>query len=552
MIRSLVIRNFTIIDSLEIEFDAGFGAITGETGAGKSILVDALGQILGDRADTDLVAENAERAELTAVFDGLKPDGEAALWLAEREFDPGELIVRRVIPAEGSSRAWINGQPATVGQLRELGALLVEIHGQHEHQRLADPVHQRRWLDGHVDPAVLEAVRASAAEHDARQRELQRLTERFGDSGDLELVRYQLRELDELGLADGEFAELETEHRRLASVDELQRAYAESLEALQGDPAGAATQAHQAHRQLEAVADREPALAEVLELIDTARVNLDEAVSALQRLSESLESDPQRLAEVDQRLSRAVSLARKHDVPPQRLPALRQQLARRVAGHEDFDAARSEAEQRMQAARVKWRERAEALHAARVDAAAALSKRVTGALSELGMGDARIEFGIDAIADAAVAPHGADRVEIRFSANPGQSPKPLKQVASGGELSRLGLALIVAGGPGEASRVRVFDEIDAGVGGETAHAVGRFLRRAAEEGQAFCVTHLAQVAARADHQFRVAKRTEKQRTIVEVRPLDRGERVTELARMLGSAEAGTSRQHAEAMLADAV
>lgn len=552
MIRSLVIRNFTIIDTLEIEFDAGFGAITGETGAGKSILVDALGQILGDRADTDLVAENAERAELTAVFDRLKPDGEAARWLAEREFDPGELIVRRVIPAEGSSRAWINGQPATVGQLRELGALLVEIHGQHEHQRLADPGHQRRWLDGHVDPAVLEAVRAAAAEHDARQRELQRLTERFGDSGELELVRYQLRELDELGLAEGEFAELETEHRRLASVDELQRAYAESLEALQGDPAGAATQAHHAHRQLEAVADREPALAEMLELLDTARVHLDEAVSALQRMSESLESDPQRLADVDQRLSRALSLARKHGVAPQQLPALRQQLAERVAGHEDADAARSEAEQRMEAARIEWRERAGSLHAARVDAAAALSKRVAGALAELGMGDARIEFGIDPIADAAVAAHGADRVEILFSANPGQSPKPLKQVASGGELSRLGLALIVAGGPGEASRVRVFDEIDAGVGGETAHAVGRFLRRAADEGQAFCVTHLAQVAARADHQFRVTKRSEKQRTTVEVRPLDRDERVTELARMLGSAEAGTSRQHAEAMLTDAV
>jgi DNA repair protein RecN (Recombination protein N) len=552
MIRSLVIRNFTIIESLEIEFDAGFGAITGETGAGKSILIDALGQILGDRADTDLVAENAARAELSAVFDGVAPESEAGRWLSEQGLDLDELVVRRVIPAEGSSRAWINGQPATVGQLRELGTRLIEIHGQHAHQRLADPVHQRSWLDSQVDATVREAVREAADEHQTRSRDLRELVRRFGDGSDVELMRYQLRELDELALEEHEWAELEAEHRRLASVDELQQAYGDALASLDGDPDGAAALVHRAHRQLDAVADREPALAELLELLDTARVHLDEAVTSLQRFAESLEHDPARLAQIDQRLSRAMSLARKHELDPEALPALRRRLADHLGGHEDFESEREAAENRLEQARTAWLESADALNQARCKAAADLSGRVATALAELGMSGARLEFRVDAIADAPVAAHGADRVEILFSANPGQSPKPLKQVASGGELSRLGLALIVAGGTSGASRVRVFDEIDAGVGGETAHAVGRFLRQAAERGQAFCVTHLAQVAARADHQFKVAKRAHKGRTQVEVVALQRDERVTELARMLGSAEAGTSRRHAEAMLTDAV
>jgi DNA repair protein RecN (Recombination protein N) len=247
------------------------------------------------------------------------------------------------------------------------------------------------------------------------------------------------------------------------------------------------------------------------------------------------------------------SLARKHGTEPESLPALRQRLAERVESVEGFGAARAEAERRLASARADWERSAALLHEARARAAAELSQRLVAALAELGMADARVEFRVDALAEADVAAHGADRVEILFSANPGQPPKPLKQVASGGELSRLGLALIVAAGDtGAPNRVRVFDEIDAGVGGETAHAVGRFLRRAAERGQAFCVTHLAQVAARADQQFRVAKRTDDGHTRVDVRLLQRDERVTELARMLGSADAGTSRQHAEAMLADAV
>lgn len=552
MIRSLAIRNFTIVDSLEITFDAGFGAITGETGAGKSILVDALGQLLGDRADSALVAEGAPRAELSAVFDVAGPDADAARWLQEQEFDSDEVILRRVIPAEGGSRAWINGQPATIGQLRDLGGRLVEIHGQHEHQRLADPVHQRRWLDRHVESDARTAVADAARAYDDCKQELNRLIERFGSAEDLDLVRYQLRELDELGLTEGEFAELETEHRRLASVDELQRAYADGLAGLEGDPGGAAALTHRAHRALDGLRDREPALGEVLELLDTARVHLDEAVSALHRLAESLESDPERLAQVDERLSRAHALARKHGVEPEALVRIRADLAERLAGREDFDSRRGALEDRLADAEQAWRERAEALHRARTSAAERLAARVMDALAELGMADAHLRFDVRADDDARVSAHGADRVEILFSANPGQSPRPLKQVASGGELSRLGLALIIAGGEGEPGRVRVFDEIDAGVGGETAHAVGRFLRQAAESGQAFCVTHLAQVAARADQQFRVIKRAEADATRVDVERLDRDARITELARMLGSADADTSRQHAEAMLADAI
>jgi DNA repair protein RecN (Recombination protein N) len=272
----------------------------------------------------------------------------------------------------------------------------------------------------------------------------------------------------------------------------------------------------------------------------------------LHRLAESLESDPERLAQVDERLSRAHALARKHGVEPEALVRIRADLAERLAGREDFDSRRGALEDRLADAEQAWRERAEALHRARTSAAERLAARVMDALAELGMADAHLRFDVRADDDARVSAHGADRVEILFSANPGQSPRPLKQVASGGELSRLGLALIIAGGEGEPGRVRVFDEIDAGVGGETAHAVGRFLRQAAESGQAFCVTHLAQVAARADQQFRVIKRAEADATRVDVERLDRDARITELARMLGSADADTSRQHAEAMLADAI
>lgn len=548
MLRSLAIRNFTIIDSLELSFESGFGAITGETGAGKSILIDALGQLLGDRAESTLVADGSRQADLTAGFE-LSDDHPARAWLHEQALDDdGELLLlRRVIPAEGASRAWINGQPAAIGQLREIGALLIEIHGQHEHQRLMDNSYQRAWLDRQLAAAVRETVAESARRFNERNKELETLTA-DGGSDDIETMQFQLAELDRLDLQENEFEQLEIDQRRLASVDELQRAYASALEALTGEQPSAAGLAQRARRALDALSDREPELADILEMIDTAQVNLDEAGGALQRLDQSLENDPARLEAVEQRLTRAISLARKHGVEPDALPRVRAELRHRIDRIDQLQAEREAAEERVQAARDHWRECAGQLHDARARAAVESGKRVGQTLAELGMTEARLEFELDFDPEGPVSPRGADQVEMLFSANPGQSPKPLKRVASGGELSRLSLAMIIAATEQAEGRVRIFDEIDAGVGGETAHAVGRFLKQASEAGQALCVTHLAQVAARADYQFRVDKQAGKAKTRVSIQRLDDGERVIELARMLGSAESETSRRHAETML----
>jgi len=548
MLRSLAIQNFTIIDRLELEFDHGFGAITGETGAGKSILIDALGQLLGDRAESSLVADGSKQADLTAGFE-LSANHPAHSWLEEQalEDDAEHLLLRRVISAEGGSRAWINGQPAAIGQLRELGSRLVEIHGQHEHQRLMDPVYQRQWLDRQVTSKVREDVAESARKHAQRKKELEKLVAEAGGD-DIEIMQFQLSELERLDLQEGEFEQLEIDQRRLASVDELQRAYAEALTALSSEQHSAAGLAYRALRTLEPLADREPGLPEILEMIGTAQVNLDEAASALQRLNNSLENDPARLEEVEQRLARAISLARKHGVEPDAIPERQAELRGRVERIDRFQAEREAAEDRLNEAVDRWREHAAALHDSRARAAEQISRKVGKALAELGMSAAKLEFELDYDSDASVSTTGADRVEMLFSANPGQSPKPLKRVASGGELSRLSLAMIIAAAESGEGRVRIFDEIDAGVGGETAHAVGRFLKQASGAGQAFCVTHLAQVAARADYQFRVDKRQGKAATHVEISRLDGDQRVVELARMLGSADSKTSRRHAETLL----
>ncbi|MFU8876818.1 MAG: DNA repair protein RecN [Wenzhouxiangellaceae bacterium] len=549
MLRSITIRDFTIIDRLELELEPGFGAITGETGAGKSILIDALAQLLGERADTSLVAAGAERADLVAGFE-LGPDHPARDWLRQQALsEEMPLLLRRVIPASGASRAWIAGQPATVSQLRELGALLVEIHGQHEHQRLTDPRWQQRWLDRQVDPALRDTVQVQTEQWREARQALTTLERDAGDEQQRELLAWQVGELDRLALQEGEMEQLEAEQRRLASIEDLKLGIGEAVDALHGDEAASATQlVRRAARALEALLEREPALPEIAEMITTAAVNLDEAGRALQRLHQDLEHDPERLAELEQRLGRAGELARKHRIKAEQLPALHAELKGRLEGIEGLDERRAALNEALDKAESRWRSAALDLHQARRESGEMLARAVTATLAELGMDQARVEFRIEHDREAEISPAGADRIEILFSANPGQPPRPLARIASGGELSRFSLALIIAGAEDSEDKVRLFDEIDAGVGGETAHAVGRFLLKASRGGQAFCVTHLAQVAARADAQWRVLKRQEKNRTRVEIQRLDRASRIRELARMLGSGESDTGRRHAETML----
>lgn len=554
MLRSLSIRDYTIVDELELEFDAGFGAITGETGAGKSILVDALGLLLGDRADGGVVAPERKKAELSAWFE-LSDTHPARSWLIEQALDDeGQVLLRRSIPASGASRAWINGHPATVGQLKALGTLLVEIHGQHEHQRMADPAHQRRWLDRGVSKKALEAVHESAERYREARRALEALDAEAGTDADL--LRFQLQELDGLDLGEEELEALEAEQRRLASIDDLQRACGEALAALDGDPdssgdgdrPGALAQAARARKAIGAVSDRDPAFEEVGEMLATARVHLEESSHALARINDDLAADPERLDAVDRRLGKIMELARKHRCEAETLPSLHRELRARLERIEGAEEARASAERRVQDSRSEWLAAARVLHEARARAASELSGEVADALAALGMESARIEFELDFDENAAVTDHGAESVEIQFSANPGQPAKPLRRVASGGELSRLSLAMIIASAEPARGLVRIFDEIDAGVGGETAHKVGEFLHAAGAGAQAFCVTHLAQVAARADHQFRVLKQSDGGRTMIRVDSLDQESRIVELARMLGSASGETSRRHAVSLL----
>jgi len=551
MLRALAIRDFTIIERLELEFEAGFGAITGETGAGKSILVDALAQLLGDRGDSTLVAEGCSQADLTATFE-LEVEHPARHWLDQQALDSEDLLLlRRVIPAEGSSRAWVNGQPVTIAQLRELGQLLVEIHGQNEHQRLGQAAHQRQWLDRQIEPQALQHVAEAARRHAQASTALETLLAEAGNPAERELVEFQLRELDRLGLAEGELEQLETEQRRLASIDELQSGTGLALDALSGEEENSAShRVHQALRALEPLTDREPELVEASEMLATAAVNLEEAARAVRRLQDTLEHDPERLVEVERRLARVLELARKHRIEATALPGRTNALRQRLERMSHFDEQRQDLETAVVQAELAWRQQAEALHGLRQQAASTLGRGIEAALAELGMQDARVEFAIEHDRKAAVSRHGADRIEILFSANPGKSPRPLSRIASGGELSRFSLALIIAAGESGRGMVRIFDEIDAGVGGETAHAVGRFLSRAGRQGQAFCVTHLAQVAACADSQWKVSKDNAEGRTRVELQRLDAASRIDEIARMLGASGSESARRHADALLAE--
>lgn len=551
MLRHLAIRHFAIISEVDIDIEPGFTAITGETGAGKSILVDALGLLLGDRADSGLIAEGHEQAELEAVFT-LGDDDPARRWLADQALDEGgEVIIRRLLTAPSGSRAWINGRSATVGQLADLGQHLVEIHGQHEHQQLEKAAVQRRLLDRRVDSDLVEAVVDAFGRWREAREALENLEREAGDAGQLDLLRFQSRELGDLGLATGEYEALEREQERLARSDDIRQAVARAGGALDSDDAPSARSLlREALSAIEPLREIEADLGEAAGMLEEAGINIDEALATLERIGNSDEGDPGRLDSVNRRLEKALDLARKHRIEPAELPNLEKELADRLERLENQGERRRELESAVERAARTWADAAAGLSEARQAAARAVSDETTKRLEALGMDAARFRFRVEPDDSAAPAAHGHDRVSIEFSANPGQPLQPLARVASGGELSRVALALMLATDRLEGPGTRIFDEVDAGVGGETAHVVGRFLREAAGEGQAMCVTHLAQVAARADHQLRVSKRHEGDTTALDVASLDTPSRQREIARMLGSADSERSRAHAAELLGE--
>ncbi|WP_254276371.1 DNA repair protein RecN [Halomonas sp. 3H] len=533
MLTELAIRDFAIVDHLELELAGGMTAITGETGAGKSILLGALGLCLGERADTGSVRHGAERADLSARFD-IRQLPEARAWLEARELPADDCLLRRVVTAAGRSRAWINGQPATIADLKALGERLVEIHGQHAHQALLREETHLRLLDdfaGHRE-AVGEMAGTFRGWQAARRR-LRRLAE---DGDELaarrQLVRYQVEELDQLALAEGELKGLEEEQEELAHAEERLREAQFAAECCDNDEGGAVTLLTQAINRLSTLpgSDR-GSLAESLAMLGEARIQVEEAARELNHFAAGTELDPERLAWVEERLGEVHRLARKHHVMPEELTerhrALQAELAGLEAGDQDLEALSAEVD----TLRERWKEQARRVGEARRQAARRFGKAVQEQLAFLAMGKARFEVEIEARETPAA--EGLEALRFLISANPGQPPRPLARVASGGELSRISLAIQVVAARHSTIPSLVFDEVDVGVSGATAEIVGQLLRRLGEQGQVMTVTHLPQVAAQAHQHLHIEKQAGRDTTLTRMALLDEAGRVGELARMLG-------------------
>ncbi|MBJ9692993.1 DNA repair protein RecN [Burkholderia cenocepacia] len=548
MLRHLSIRDFVIVAALDLEFDSGFSVFSGETGAGKSILIDALALALGERADASVVRTGCGRADITAEF---TPHDRVARWLDEHAFDAEDTVMlRRVIDANGRSRAFINGTSATLAQLRELGEMLVDIHGQHAHQLLMRPDAQRELFDTHAGLVADAAnvARAWRVWRDATQaidaakaheRELQLEREKLA---------WQLAELDKLAPQAGEWDEVSNEHKRLSHSANLIEGVRGALNALSESDDAMLAQLGAIVSKLRSLADYDPALGDALASLEPAEIQLQEAVYSLSHYAQRVDLDPERLAQVEARLDALHSTARKFRLPPD---TLHEEHAARRAQLAALDAAADLGA--LEAAQAKAREAyladAKRLSKARAQAAKALGTAVTAGMQELSMAGGSFEVALVPLADG--GPHGLEQVEFRVAGHPGVPLRPLAKVASGGELARISLALAVIASAASPTPTLIFDEVDTGIGGGVAEVVGRLLHQLGRDRQVLCVTHLPQVAARGDHHFQVAKGAdERGGTISTVVALDRANRIEEVARMLGGLEiTATTRKHAKEMLA---
>jgi DNA repair protein RecN (Recombination protein N) len=551
MLLSLSIRNFVIVESLDLEFGPGFSVLTGETGAGKSILIDALLLALGERAEADVVREGAARAEIGAEF----RIGEAARdWIAAQDLggeDAGLVLLRRTVDAGGRSRAFINGSAVTLAQLRELGELLVDVHGQHAHQSLLKGGSQQRLLDEH---GGLAAAAREVAQRFAELRRAGRAraeAEAMAGSAQAEAdrLRWTVEELDELAPQPGEWEAVEAEHRRLSHAAGLLEGAQAAVEALGEGDAAALERIDAMLARLQSLAQYDARLAAVLESLGAARVQLDDAVRELNRYLGQADLDGARLAQVEARVAALHAAARKLRSTPAELPALLADAQARLAAlsaASDLEALRAQES----AALARYTEAARALSKARVKAARQMAAEVTRAMQDLSMAGGRFEVNLVPLADGETAATGAERVEFLVAGHAGVAPKPLVRVASGGELARISLAIAVIAASATPVGTLVFDEVDAGIGGAVAETVGRLLRQLGQQRQVLCVTHLPQVAACGDAHLVVSKAPAADgRPVSQIRPLDRKSRVDEIARMLGGIEiTETTRKHARELL----
>ena len=536
MLVHLSIHNYAIVEHLDLELDRGMSVITGETGAGKSIMLDALGLTLGDRADSGVVRPGADKADILATFD-VSDIPEASAWLKERDLETdGPCILRRVITAEGRSRAYINGTPCPQGDLKALGELVIDIHSQHEHQSLLKTDTHRRLLDEYAGATDLARQVQLASQ---RWRQTRQELERLSNSGDEQrakhqLLSYQLEELESLSLGENELERLEQEHTTLTNAESLLGICRQVVELCSESDSGNALNALTASlNRLSSVNNTPDALNEATNLLSSAQIQVEEAVGEINRFLDRFEADPARLQQIEERLDTIYTLARKHRVQPTEVAALHQKLLDEIETLNANDEAIERLEHEVGSYARHYQEKARELSDLRHRAAPELAHKVEHEIQRLGMPGGRFNIELRENADKELSPNGLEQVELLVSANPGQPLKALAKVASGGELSRISLAIQVI--TAQTSRVPtlVFDEVDVGIGGPTAEIVGQLLRRLGERGQVMTVTHLPQVAAQGHQHLFVHKVQDADVTRTAVSKLSKNERVEEVARMLG-------------------
>jgi len=551
MLRALAIRDFVIVDFVELDLSSGFTVFTGETGAGKSILIDALTLALGGRADASVVREGAARADIVAEFTG-EQDSVIQHWLSEQALDHGEgvLLLRRVIDNAGRSKAFINGVTATVTQLRELGEMLVDIHGQHAHQSLLRGDAQRQLVDAH---ASLQAQVQQVASAYKQWRAVSKQREEFERDAkqallERERLEWQVGELQKLSPQAGEWADVCNEHSRLSHAASLVDGAQQALDALsESDSSPMLSQLNSLTQRVGKLVDIDDKLKPVLDALEPARIQLQEAVYVLHDYLGRIELDPQRLRVVEARMEALHSASRKFHVAPEQLSQEFEQLSMRLqqlSDATDLDALRAQEHALAEA----YHASAKLLSKARAAAAKSLSVAVTAAMQELSMSGGRFDIALHTIEPAA---HGVEQIEFLVAGHAGTTPRPLAKVASGGELARISLAISVIASSATATPTLIFDEVDSGIGGAVAEVVGRLLRKLGQDRQVLCVTHLPQVASQAAQHFQVSKRAAADgRTVSSITPLTGAERVEEIARMLGGLEiTATTRKHARELLA---
>jgi DNA repair protein RecN (Recombination protein N) len=548
MLSHLIIRDFVIVDHIELEFKNGFTVLTGETGAGKSILIDALTLILGERADAGVVRANCERADLSAEFDIRKlPELQQWLHEADLEGDEGVCLMRRVIDAGGKSRAFINGRSATLQQLREAGEWLVDIHGQHAHQSLLRSKVQRELLD--VNASVQDlAKKVADAWRDWHKLHEQRLAwekNQAAYAAEMEQLNWQVRELDNLNFSADEWQTLNSDHSRISHAASLLEAAEMGLFTLSESEQACMPQINTVISRLSDLVEYDPQLKEILDVLQPAQIQIQEAIYSLRHYQQKLDIDPQQLKQLEQRLDAVHSSARKYRVKPEQLSELAVKSKARL---QELEGLTDQAEliKQEEAAQAKYMELAKKLSAGRRKAAVTLGNKVTAAMQTLSMTGGKFEIALTELPTGAA--HGLEDIEFLVSAHAGM-PRPLNKVASGGELSRISLAIQVIMSQQTAVPTLIFDEVDVGIGGKVAEIVGTMLKDLGKQWQILCITHLPQVAALGDQHWRVNKTTRNKETVSQVDVLDKKQRVDEIARMLGGIEiTAKTRAHAEEML----